>query len=311
VSSTERDAGETTRDDQANSSSAAGRTKTIDRTRPDDELDGGDKVSTEVVRSIDPLLPPITRPSENGNGNGHVETLDAPVGGDDEANAEKAAPAKVNARVAEPTTLAPERPTPAPPPPPVVHAAPPAALTDTSNPIPIVTRRATVVGAERHLIAPVHRAIGRRNRVRKVTRVVRHVDPWTVFKVAAIFSLVVYGVLLTAGVLLWNVANTTGTVDNLERFFESFGWEQFEFNGGQIYHAAWIAGLFGALALTGFAVLGATLFNLITDLVGGVRFTVLEEEVVEKTASPMRRFTVRRTETDPTPAAGSTLDEQR
>ena len=34
----------------------------------------------------------------------------------------------------------------------------------------------------------------------------------------------------------------------------------------------------------------ATLFNLITDLVGGIRLTVLEEEVVEKTASPMRRF---------------------
>ena len=41
--------------------------------------------------------------------------------------------------------------------------------------------------------------------------------------------------------------------------------------------------------------LGATLFNLITDLVGGIRMTVLEEEVVEKTTAPMRRFTVRRT----------------
>ena len=45
-----------------------------------------------------------------------------------------------------------------------------------------------------------------------------------------------------------------------------------------------------------FAVLIATLFNLITDLVGGMRFTVLEEEVVETRTSPMRRFVVRRTE---------------
>lgn len=157
-------------------------------------------------------------------------------------------------------------------------------------------RRATVVNAEQHLVAPVQRAIGRRPRVRKVTRVVRHVDPWTVFKVAAVFSTVVYGVLLTAGVLLWNVAHTTGTIDNIEQFFETFGWTEFELKGGQIYHSAWIAGLFGALALTGLSVLGATLFNLITDLVGGIRFTVLEEEVVEKTVSPMRRFTVRRTQ---------------
>jgi hypothetical protein len=145
-----------------------------------------------------------------------------------------------------------------------------------------------------HNVAPVPRVVGRRPRVRKVTRVVRHVDPWSVFKIALLFNLVLYGVLLTAGVLLWNVAYATGTIDNLERFFESFGWSTFEFNGGAIYHAAWIAGLFGVIGLTGAAVLAATLFNLLTDLVGGVRMTVLEEEVVERTTSPMRRFVVRR-----------------
>ena len=50
------------------------------------------------------------------------------------------------------------------------------------------------------------------------------------------------------------------------------------------------------IGLTGLADLAATLFNLITDLVGGMRFTVLEEEVVETRTSPMRRFVVRRTE---------------
>ncbi len=148
-----------------------------------------------------------------------------------------------------------------------------------------------------HLVAPVPRVLGRRPRVRKVTRVVRHVDPWSVFKIAIVFNLVLYGVAPTAGVLLWNVAYATGTVDNLERFFESFGWSEFEFNGGEIFHNAWIAGLFAVVGLTGAAVLAATLFNLITDLVGGVRMTVLEEEVVEKTAAPMRRFVVQR----PTP----------
>jgi hypothetical protein len=83
-------------------------------------------------------------------------------------------------------------------------------------------------------------------------------------------------------VLLWQVAQNTGTVDNVERFFESFGWERFEFKGGELYHNAWIAGLFVVVGLTGLAVLMATLFNLITDLVGGIRVTVLEEEVVAR-----------------------------
>jgi hypothetical protein len=144
--------------------------------------------------------------------------------------------------------------------------------------------------------AKVPRVLGRKARVRKVTRVVRHVDPWSVFKVALIAHLVLYIIVLTASVLLWNVANATGTVDNVERFFESFGWNSFEFNGGELYHAGWIAGLFVVIGLTGLAVLASTLFNLITDLVGGVRFTVLEEEVIETRMSPMRRFVVRRPE---------------
>ena len=164
----------------------------------------------------------------------------------------------------------------------------------TSDRLPPLDAPYVTTTMSSHQVAPVPRLVGRRPRVRRVTRVVRHVDPWSVFKVALVFSLVLYVVLLTAGVLLWNVAYATGTVDNLERFFESFGWSDFEFDGGAIYHSSWIAGLFGVVGLTGAAVLAATLFNLITDLVGGIRMTVLEEEVVERTTSPMRRFVVRR-----------------
>lgn len=122
----------------------------------------------------------------------------------------------------------------------------------------------------------------RRPRVRRVTRVVRHVDTWSVFKVALIFNAFLYGVCVTAGVLLWQVAQNTGTVDNIERFFESNGWETFELHGGEIFHNAWVAGLFVVVGLTGLAVLMATMFNLITDLVGGIRVSVLEEEVVAR-----------------------------
>ena len=154
------------------------------------------------------------------------------------------------------------------------------------------------------MVAPVPRVLGRRPRVRKVTRVLRHVDPWSVFKVAAVVNLVIYGIALTAGVLLWNVADATGTLDNLERFFESFGWDTFEFDGAQIFRSAWVAGMFVVIGLTGAAVLGATLFNLVTDLVGGVRMTVLEEEVIERSAAPARRFVVRRTNETRPPASG-------
>jgi hypothetical protein len=122
-----------------------------------------------------------------------------------------------------------------------------------------------------------------RPRVRRVTRVVRSVDPWSTFKVSLLFSLVLYLAVLLSAVLLWNVAHSTGTIDNVERFLESFGWESFTFEGGQLFRAFWVAGLFGVAALTGLAVLAATVFNLIADLVGGVQVTVLEEEVTVRT----------------------------
>jgi len=142
------------------------------------------------------------------------------------------------------------------------------------------------------------RAPGRRPRVRRVTRVLRHIDPWSTFKIALLFSGVAYVVALTSGVLLWRVADATGTLANVERWFTQFGWETFELKGGEIFRQAWIIGLFGVVFATGAAVLLVTLFNLVSDIVGGVRMTVLEEEVVERTISSTRRYVVRNPSTD-------------
>ena len=125
--------------------------------------------------------------------------------------------------------------------------------------------------------------------VRRTTRTLRYIDPWSVFRVALVAHLVLYVVLLLAGVLLWNVANATGTVDNVERFMESFGWESFEFKGGELFHQAWILGLFAVVGLTGLVVLAVTTFNLITDLVGGVRLTVLEGAPARRPADRRNR----------------------
>ena len=121
---------------------------------------------------------------------------------------------------------------------------------------------------------------GPRPRVRRVTRVIREVEPWSLFKIALLFHFVLYLVALVASVLLWNVANATGTVDNVERFLESFGWDSFNFDGSAMFRGLWILGLFWVVLATGIVVLAATVFNLIADLVGGIRVTVLEEEVV-------------------------------
>ena len=117
-------------------------------------------------------------------------------------------------------------------------------------------------------------------RIRRVTRVIRDIDPWSVFKIGLIFHFVVYLIMLVALVLLWSVASATGTIDNIQQFMKSFGWESFQFKGGQLFVNVMVLGLLGVVLATALWVLAATIFNLITDLVGGIRVTVLEEEVV-------------------------------
>lgn len=187
-------------------------------------------------------------------------------------------------------------PIPEPIPEPTPEPTPQPTVNSVRRPTPAAT------GWGDHMAAPqVHtmsgaqlRAPGRRPRVRKVTRVVRHIDPWSTCKVGLIFSAVTYVVLLTSGVLLWRVADSTGTLDNVERWFTQFGWETFELKGGEVFANAWVIGLFGVVGMTGAMVLTATLFNLVSDIIGGIRVTVLEEEVVERTISSTRRYVVRR-----------------
>ena len=132
--------------------------------------------------------------------------------------------------------------------------------------------------------------------VRRTTRILRHIDPWSVFRVTLVFHFVLYLTLLLTGVLLWNVANATGTVDNVERFMESFGWETFEFKGGELFHQAWVLGLFAVVGMTGLAILAVTTFNLITDLMGGVRVTILEgKPEAKKSPKPVKRSRPSRT----------------
>ena len=123
-------------------------------------------------------------------------------------------------------------------------------------------------------------------RVRRVSRVIRDIDAWSVFKVGLVVHAALYVVFLVTGVLLWNVASATGTIDNIEQFLTSFGWESFTFKGGQLFTSSAMLGIFLVVLGTGLWVLAAVIFNLVTELVGGVRVTVLEEEVVARPVEP-------------------------
>jgi hypothetical protein len=135
--------------------------------------------------------------------------------------------------------------------------------------------------------APRRSRRGRGRKVRKVHRVVRHLDIWSVAKVAAVFAVCGYIVGMISGFLLWQAADRVGTIEGIEGFFEDAGgYDTFEVLGDVVFRVAAVAGLMLAALWVFGAVLGALLFNLISDLTGGIRLTVIDEDLI---VAPARR----------------------
>lgn len=136
-------------------------------------------------------------------------------------------------------------------------------------------------GSTPSLTAPLQRLTRPRGqiRARKVHRIVRRVDPWSVLKLSLIFYLCVWVMVIIAVVLLWGVAVGSGAVASVENFIAEFlAFEEFSFNGDQLFQIFALGGLIGVFVATAVTAILSVLFNLIADLTGGIRFTVVEEE---------------------------------
>ena len=118
-----------------------------------------------------------------------------------------------------------------------------------------------------------------RIKARQVQRVVTRIDPWSMLKVSLLFALSLWLIVVVAGVLLWRVAVSTGTIGNFENFLaQILAEDSFTIDGGQIFQGSLVAGLVFFTTGAVFAVVTSVLFNLIAGVIGGVRFTVVELE---------------------------------
>lgn len=117
-----------------------------------------------------------------------------------------------------------------------------------------------------------------RRRGRRVTRVVRRIDLWSVLKLSlAVYACLYLAVLMTLAAL-WGLAYSSGMIDNLQSFLEDVGLEDFTFYGDQMFKAAAAIGAVGVVAGTIITVLATALINVISEVSGGIRLVVIEEE---------------------------------
>ncbi|MCC6226946.1 MAG: DUF3566 domain-containing protein [Microthrixaceae bacterium] len=114
---------------------------------------------------------------------------------------------------------------------------------------------------------------------RKVRRLIRHIDPWSVLKLSLLLFLCLWVIVMIAGVIVWTVATSTGTIDKIESMVNTLlGQSNFRFNGDFLFRQMGIIGMILTLAMTAATTVMAVVFNLISDIIGGVWITVIEEE---------------------------------
>ena len=113
---------------------------------------------------------------------------------------------------------------------------------------------------------------------RKVT--VRHVDPWSVLKLSLIFYFCLLLVVMLGLAVFWSVVNRLGVVEQALGFLLELNLE-LEINAGNIARAVFLIGLLNVALFSGINVFLAFLYNLVSDLLGGFRMTLAEEDVRE------------------------------
>ncbi|MEX1037800.1 MAG: DUF3566 domain-containing protein [Acidimicrobiia bacterium] len=117
--------------------------------------------------------------------------------------------------------------------------------------------------------------------VRRVRRIIRKIDPWTSLKVSALVWAVLAIALVLGAVIFWSVIDRAGIPDGITEFMVEItlieeGSEPFA-NVEQFFRALVFGAIVWWVVMTGSTVLGAVIYNLVSDVVGGLEIVVLEE----------------------------------
>ena len=113
---------------------------------------------------------------------------------------------------------------------------------------------------------------------------IRRVDPWSVLKVSSVLSVALFFVwmiavaflyLVLGGMGVWSKLNSN-VGDLLTSASGSSGGELV--SSGTIFGGAALIGLVNIVLLTAMATVGAFIYNLTTDIVGGVEVTLADRD---------------------------------
>jgi hypothetical protein len=107
--------------------------------------------------------------------------------------------------------------------------------------------------------------------------VVRKLGPLSVLKISLLFYLCVMIVILGAMMILYGILGGIGALDSLTRLIRDlFADQSFEINGEWLFSRGLAIGLGLVVLWTLINVFVAFLYNLLSDVVGGIEVTLSE-----------------------------------
>lgn len=116
---------------------------------------------------------------------------------------------------------------------------------------------------------------------RRVRRIVRKFDPWTVLKVSAVLTGLAALALVLLSVIAWAVISRLGFTSAFDSAAQRVALIEpdeslFKTGGEYLRGMVLLAGTW-MMGVTAVATLASVLYNLLAELVGGLEFTVYEE----------------------------------
>ena len=117
--------------------------------------------------------------------------------------------------------------------------------------------------------------------VRRVRRIIRKIDPWTALKVSAVIWAVLALALVLGLVIFWSVIERAGIPDRITEFLVEItlieeGSRPFA-NTEQFLRFVIFSSVVWWVLMTGITTAFAIVYNLVSDVVGGIEVVVLEE----------------------------------
>jgi hypothetical protein len=112
---------------------------------------------------------------------------------------------------------------------------------------------------------------------RQARVVVRKLGPWSVLKISFLFYLCVMVVVVGAMMILYGILGAIGALDSLTRLVRDlFADQSFRINGGWLFTRGVAIGLAMVVLWTLINVFVVFLYNLLSDVVGGIEVTLSE-----------------------------------